>query len=187
MEITETLYVTDRREWRRWLKQHYRNAPEIWLVSYRKGTGKPSLLYNDAVEEALCFGWIDSQLKSIDAERYAQRYSPRKSLRDFSPPNIVRLQKLLRQGKVIRSVRDHLPPAIFAKFVIPSDILKELQRDSETWHNFQRFSPAYHQIRIGYIDGARSRPAEFRKRLRHFLKFTKSGKQIGYGGVEKNY
>jgi uncharacterized protein YdeI (YjbR/CyaY-like superfamily) len=69
MDITKTLHVTDRKAWQAWLKKHHRTEKEIWLVYYRKETGRPRIAYNDAVEEALCFGWIDSIVKSLDAQR----------------------------------------------------------------------------------------------------------------------
>ena len=78
MEIKQTLYITDKKAWRSWLKKHYKTEKEIWLVYYKKNTGKPRIPYNDAVEEALCFGWIDSIVKTLDTERVAQRFSPRK-------------------------------------------------------------------------------------------------------------
>ena len=77
MDITETLYVTNRDDWRKWLAEHYSSSTEIWLVYYRRQTGKPRIPYNDAVEEALCFGWIDSITKNLDQERYAQRFTQR--------------------------------------------------------------------------------------------------------------
>ena len=76
MDITKTLYVTDRRDWRAWLRKHYKTEPEIWLIYPKKASGKPRIEYNDAVEEALCFGWIDSILKKLDEERTVQRFSP---------------------------------------------------------------------------------------------------------------
>ncbi len=100
MNITKTLHVTNRRDWRKWLREHYKTEKEIWLVYYKKETGKPRILYNDAVEEALCFGWIDSTAKSLDEKRTAQRFSPRKSKSPYSPANKERLRKLLKQHKV---------------------------------------------------------------------------------------
>ncbi|MCX5780028.1 MAG: hypothetical protein NTV45_04280, partial [Firmicutes bacterium] len=78
MEITKTITVSNRKEWRAWLQEHYRSEPEIWMIFYKKGSGQPRIAYNDAVQEALCFGWIDSQVKGIDNLKYAQRFSPRK-------------------------------------------------------------------------------------------------------------
>jgi len=73
VEITTTFYAPDRRTWRCWLQEHYRDEKEVWLVYFRKQAGKPRIPYNDAVEEALCFGWIDSTVKHLDEERIAQR------------------------------------------------------------------------------------------------------------------
>ena len=78
MDIGKTLYVTDRKQWRSWLAKNHTKAKEIWLIYYRKSSGKKRIPYNDAVEEALCYGWIDSIMKSIDEKSFAQRFSPRK-------------------------------------------------------------------------------------------------------------
>src|SRR6266852_4869269 len=78
MEIGTTLYVKDRRQWRAWLAKHHRTAPEIWLIYYKKHSGRPRIPYSDAVEEALCYGWIDSITKPVDEDRWAQRFSPRR-------------------------------------------------------------------------------------------------------------
>lgn len=74
MEITDTLHVTNPKDWRKWLRGHYKTAQDIWLVYYKKETGKPRISYNDAVEEALCFGWIDSTFKTLDKERTANGF-----------------------------------------------------------------------------------------------------------------
>jgi len=73
MDVGKTLYVKDRSRWRAWLEKNHRSAPEIWLIYYKKASGRPRIPYNDAVDEALCFGWIDSIVKPIDEKRYTQR------------------------------------------------------------------------------------------------------------------
>jgi len=187
MEITKTLHVTNRKDWRSWLRRHYKTEKEVWLVYFRKETGKPRIAYNDAVEEALCFGWIDSIVKKLDKERTVQRFSPRKPKSEYSPANKERLRKLVKQRKVIKEVRETLGDILDEKFEIPKDILKAIKANKEAWDNFQKFSDSYKRIRIGYIDGARKRPEEFKKRLRHFLKMTEKNKQFGFGGIEKHY
>lgn len=187
MEITKTLHVTDRKEWRRWLRANYKKEKDIWLVYYKKVTGKPRIEYNDAVEEALCFGWIDSTVKSLDEERSAQRFSPRKAKTPYSPANKERLRKLLKQGKVIKEVRESLAGILEEEFDIPKDILQEIKANEKAWKNFQKFSDAYKRIRIGFIDGARNRPEEFKKRLRYFIKMTEKNKMFGFGGIDKHY
>jgi uncharacterized protein YdeI (YjbR/CyaY-like superfamily) len=187
MEITKTLHVTNRKNWRKWLREHYKTEKDIWLVYYKKETGKPRIAYNDAVEEALCFGWIDSTYKTLDDKRTAQRFSPRKPKSPYSPANKERLRKLIKQRKVIKEVREALEDILVEKFEIPEDILKAIKANEAAWKHFQTFSGAYKRIRIGFIDGARKRPAEFQKRLRYFIKMTEKNKQYGFGGIEKHY
>jgi uncharacterized protein YdeI (YjbR/CyaY-like superfamily) len=187
MQITKTLHVTNPKDWCDWLKKHYKTEKEIWLVYYKKGTGKPRIEYNDAVEEALCFGWIDSIVKSLDEERTVQRFSPRKPSAKYSQANIERLRALVAQKKVIREVSETLGDLLDEKFEFPPDILNTIKADKEAWKNFQKFSDSYKRIRIAFIDGARKRPEEFRKRLRYFIEMTEKNKIFGFGGIEKHY
>lgn len=187
MEITQTLYVTDPKDWRAWLEEHYKTESEIWLVYYKKHTGKPRIVYNDAVEQALCFGWIDSIAKKLDKDRTAQRFSPRKPKSGFSQLNIERLRHLVAQGKVIDVVRESLGDLLEQEFIFPADIIEAIKSDKEAWENYQNFPDAYKRIRVAYIEGARKRPEEFQKRLDNFIKKTRENKQIGFGGIEKYY
>jgi uncharacterized protein YdeI (YjbR/CyaY-like superfamily) len=188
MKKMRTVHFSDRTAWRSWLKAHYRTDKEVWLVHYRKETGKPRISYNDSVEEALCFGWIDSTQRTVYKLRYAQRFSPRRPGVPFSETNKERLRSLVRKGKVMRSVRDTLDKNILKlRLKMAPDIRKALKSDKNVWRNFQAFSDGYKRIRIGFIEGARDRPQEFQKRLRYFVKMTAQNKRYGYGGVEKYY
>jgi len=188
LDPSPLLYVAERKAWRAWLRAHYRSAPQVWLVYPKKHTGRPRLAYNDAVEEALCFGWIDSTVRSLDTDRFAQRFSPRRPGSGYSQANIERLRALTRRGKVIKQVRESLGDLLEEKpFEIPPDILTAIRADPHAWAHFQKLSPAYIRIRVAFIAGARKRPAEFRKRLRHFIDMTARGKQFGFGGIEKHY
>jgi uncharacterized protein YdeI (YjbR/CyaY-like superfamily) len=187
MEITKTLYVIKRKDWRIWLKKHYKTEKEIWLVYPKKATGKPRIEYNDAVEEALCFGWIDSIVKSLDQERSVQRFSPRKPKAKYSQANIERLRSLVAKKRVNREVAATLGDILSKKFAIPPDILKAIKANRSAWKNFQKFSESYKRIRVAFIAGARHRPEEFRKRLRHFIAMTEKNKMFGFGGIEKHY
>jgi len=181
MNVTKMLYVISREDWRKWLKKHYKTEKEIWLVYYRKQTGKPRIPYNDAVDEALCFGWIDSTVKNVDEGRFAQRFSPRNPQSEYSQTNKERLRKLVEQGKVMKGVLATLGDMAAEKFVIPPDILQALKANKQAWGNFQKYSESYQRIRIAYIDGARKRPDEFTKRLKHLIKMTAQNKQFGFG------
>ena len=184
---SKLLYLTERSEWRAWLKGNYKTRDDIWLVFAKKHTGKPRISYNDAVEEALCFGWIDSTVRTIDQDSFAQRFSVRKSTSNYSQPNKERLKAMVREGKVMEDVLVSLPDLSDEDFQIPPDILEAIQSNSQAWENFQVFSPSYIRIRIAYIDSARARPDEFQKRLAHFIKKSEQNKQFGHGGIEKYY
>jgi uncharacterized protein YdeI (YjbR/CyaY-like superfamily) len=183
----ELLYVTNGREWRDWLKRHYKSEKEVWLVYYKKHTGRPRIPYNDAVEEALCFGWIDSTVKTIDEDRYAQRFSPRNPKSPYSQANKERLKALVKRGKVVDEVLATLGDLADEPFEIQPDILKAIKSNKEAWNNFQTFSQPYIRIRIAFIDAARSRPQEFTKRLGYFIEMTEKNRQFGFGGIEKYY
>ena len=181
MKITETLYISEREAWRAWLKEHYRTKKEIWLIYYRKEAGQPRIPYNDAVEEALCFGWIDSTIKSLDEERFVQKFSPRRPPSGYSQINKERLRRMIDQGKVTEDVLATVGDILTEAFEIPPDILDTLKANEQAWKNFQRYSGSYQRIRIAYIDHARKRPEEFEKRLKHFIQKTEKNKQFGYG------
>lgn len=94
----EEVYARDRAEWRAWLAARHVDAPGAWLVYYKKGSGQPGVSYDEAVEEALCFGWIDSVMRPLDAERSIQMFTPRKSKSPWAPSNKERVARLLEQG-----------------------------------------------------------------------------------------
>ena len=153
-----------------------------------KDSGEQSILYNDAVEEALCFGWIDSTIRHTDELHRAQRFTPRRKGSPYSQPNIERLIWLDERGMIHPKVRESVLPIITAPFVFPEDIIEEINKDETVRENYQGFSEPYKRIRIAYIDAARDRPCEFRKRLNNFIEKTRRGKIIkGYGGVDKYY
>jgi uncharacterized protein YdeI (YjbR/CyaY-like superfamily) len=110
MEIGETLYVKTGDDFRKWLEENHRSKKEIWLIQYKKAAKKPSINYVEAVEEAICFGWIDGLEKSMDAERYALRFSPRRPKSNWTETNKERAKRLITQGKMTEAGRATLPP-----------------------------------------------------------------------------
>jgi uncharacterized protein YdeI (YjbR/CyaY-like superfamily) len=190
MNIGRKLYAANRREWRSWLAKNHRHAKEIWLIYYKKESGMPRIPYNDAVEEALCYGWIDSTLKPIDAKRFAQRFSPRRPRSFLSEMNKERVRRLIASRKMTNAglevISHHLDePAVspgktrVKVFVLPEDILEELRATPEVWKTFSKFPDSYKRIRIGWIDAARHRPAIFRQRLDYFIHMTAKKKRFG--------
>lgn len=130
LDESKILYVTNRKEWRGWLKRHYKSEKDIWLVYYKKHTRKPRISYNDAVEEALCFGWIDSIVRTIDEDKFAQRFSARKAKSRYSQANLERNQALAKQGKVMKEVLATIPNLSDDEFEIPPDILDCAARET---------------------------------------------------------
>lgn len=179
MEISETIYVKTRKVWRAWLSKNYNKKKEVWLVRYKKHSRKKTISYDEAVEEALCFGWIDSIVKPLDHERTVQRYTPRRKNSPISEMNKERVRRLIKQGKMTPAGLEKINDYMKEEFVMPSDILNILKKDKIVWSNFQKFPDYYKKIRIAFIDGARNRPEEFQRRLGNFLKMTKQNKRFG--------
>ena len=112
MEVGETLVVTTREEWREWLAQHHREYKEIWLVYYKKTSGKSGITYEESVLEGVAYGWIEGQIKSIDEDTYAARFTPRRPKSNWSASNLARARKLLAEGRMAEPGLATLPPEI---------------------------------------------------------------------------
>lgn len=185
---SKIIYFDRREDWRKWLEKNFNTSSEIWLLFPLKDSKKKSILYNDAVEEALCFGWIDSTVKSLDKINKIQRFTPRNPKSNYSQANIERLRWLLDNNMVHKSLIKEAENVVSKPFVIEQDIVKALQQDKLTWINFSNLSESYKRIRIAYIEAARKRPEEFNKRLANFVIKTKENKLIaGFGGINKYY
>src|ERR1700682_5319999 len=109
MEIGETLLVYTAAEWRVWLELHHAEKKEIWLVYYKKTSGKTGITYEEAVEQALCFGWIDGAIKGIDNNTYAGRFTPRRAKSPWSESNRLRVVRLVRDGRMTEAGLAVLP------------------------------------------------------------------------------
>jgi uncharacterized protein YdeI (YjbR/CyaY-like superfamily) len=180
VDIGKTLSVTTRQQWRSWLAKHHATEPEIWLVYASKDSRKKRIPYNDAVEEALCYGWIDSIVKKLDADRRAQRFTPRRPGSQLSDMNKERVRRLIAAGKMTEAGMAAIEAEkLDEPFVLAEDIERALKDDPETWRNFRAFPESYKRIRIGWIEGARRRPEFFEQRLGYFLKMTKQNKRFG--------
>jgi uncharacterized protein YdeI (YjbR/CyaY-like superfamily) len=101
MEITgDPLAFPNPEEWRTWLEEHHASAEEAWVLISKKHAAAPLVSLVEATEEALCFGWIDSAMRPIDAERFALRYTPRRSASNWSPTNRSRVARLIEEGRM---------------------------------------------------------------------------------------
>ena len=186
-ENYKILYLADKKKWRKWLEKNWDKEKEIWLVFPKKSSGKPRIQYNDAVEEALCFGWIDSIVKTLDEEKTIQRFSLRNSKSKYSQSNKERLKWLSEEKMLHPSIQDTVKDVLIEEFIFPADILNAFELVISDWEYYRNLYVVFKRIRISYIYSALKRPQEFRKRLTNFIKKTRENKQIGYGGIEKYY
>jgi uncharacterized protein YdeI (YjbR/CyaY-like superfamily) len=184
-EITEVFYPHNRQQWRDWLQTHHQSGKtEVWLQTYRKATGKPSLPYDDMVEECLCFGWIDGVTKKYDEESAVQRITPRKKKTFLSELNRQRVWKLQQLGLMtsagVTPIADQIGQ-MDDPLVLPDWIVAQLQVDPEVWDNFSQFPHFYKRLKIGWINEitGNSRDAEKQKRLNYLIKMSKQGKMYG--------
>ena len=186
MKLTKTLHVSTRKAWRAWLAKHHATEPDIWLIYYRKETSKERVSYNDAVEEALCYGWIDSTVKSLDAARFAQRFSPRRKTSVLSQANRERIRRLIAEKKMTKAGLAALahvfdPAENAAPLVVPPYIQRALKGSPGAWEHFQRFPERYRRIRVAYIESQKRHGKQQHQRaLRHFVNMTAKNKRFGF-------
>jgi uncharacterized protein YdeI (YjbR/CyaY-like superfamily) len=191
VQIRKTLYVAKRHEWRAWLKENHATETEIWLIYYKKHTGKPRIPYDDAVEEALCFGWIDSIVQRIDDEKYAQKFTPRKDRSKWSQLNRRRFAKLIKEGRMTEAGLAKINQAVAEKssegrksekrskeLAIPGYVKEGLKANRPAWENFQKLAPSHRRNYIGWITSAK-REETRNRRLGEAIKLLVRNKKLG--------
>lgn len=179
------LKAKNREELRLWLENNYETQKECWVIAKR---GRPqnddTFWYIDAVEEALCFGWIDSTVKKLDNGITIQRLSPRKKGSIWSELNKERCRRMEKLGKMTQAGKKVLPDMSEKGFNIDIDILEELKKDEIVWANFHKFPSLYQRVRIDTIQIKKKNPQLFQKRLEKLIENTKKG--IMYGEWNDN-
>lgn len=181
---TKTLYVTNRAEWRAWLAKNGKTWREIWLVYYKKGSKKPRIPCEDAVEEAICFGWIDGKIKKIDEDRYVQRFSMRRPESRWSSLNIRRAEKMIAEGKMTESGRKVFHPerrrdaTMFPK-VLPERLAEQFKAERTAWSNFNTFPPSYRRLTIAWVASAKKEETQ-NKRLHQLIEFSSRKQRIKF-------
>ena len=181
MEVGETLDVRTRAAWRRWLQRNHTRKKEVWLVMHAKASSRVGVTYNDAVDEALCFGWIDSIVKKVGPLSRAQRFTPRRTGSPISEMNKARARRLVREGRMTAAGRSALGGSALKRerLVVAPDVRRALRAEPGAWSRFEKLPVAYKRIRLGFIEGARGRPLVFATRLRYFVRMTAQGKRFG--------
>ena len=151
---TEIRYFENRKDWRKWLADNFDTADGVWFVFPTKSSSEKSIVYNDAVEEALCFGWIDSTIKSLDKEHKIQRFTPRNPKSTYSQANKERLKWLLEHKMIHLEFEDKIRTVLSVPFVFPNDIIDRLKEDERIWKNYQSFSDPYKRCLLYTSDAA---------------------------------
>jgi uncharacterized protein YdeI (YjbR/CyaY-like superfamily) len=169
--------------WRAWLGRHHDSESEVWLIFHKKHTGTPSVAYSDALDEALCFGWIDSLIKRIDDDRYARKFTPRKSTSQWSSINVKRYNALKAAKRLAAPGLDRGPdgrPVIDGprSTTVPGYIEKAFRADRKAWAFYERLAPSHRRMYASWIDSAKLEETRA-GRLLKAITMLKSGRQPG--------
>jgi uncharacterized protein YdeI (YjbR/CyaY-like superfamily) len=178
-----TLRLSTRRQWRAWLARHHASSPGVWLVFYKEHTGVTSIAYDDAVREALCFGWIDSLVKRLDDDRYVRKMTPRKATSQWSDSNRKRWAELKAAGLLTPAGlaaaptdNAYAPRPVIP--VLPAYIARALRGNAKAWEFFRTLSPTDRRQFVAWIHIAR-RPDTRDRRIRESIALLAAGKKLG--------
>lgn len=176
------IHPTTRAAWRKWLTEHHTRESGVWLISYKKSSGKPRFEYDEAVEEALCFGWIDSKPNKLDEERSMLWFAPRKARTGWSKPNKDRVERMIAAGlmtpagqvKVDAAKRDGSWNALDAieALEIPPDLVKALAAHKPAPANFDAFPRSVKRGILEWISNAK-KPETRAKRVEETARLAK--------------
>lgn len=185
----ETLEVRHRNEWRDWLSQNHASRPEIWLVYFKKGSGRESIGYGESVEEALCFGWVDGLIRRIDEKRYVRRFTPRKDKSRWSASNRKRVERLIEAGRMTAVGQANVDAAKASgrwleadRPVLPNEpppeLARELAKNPRAREVFDRLAPSHRKQYIGWVATAK-REATRLRRARESVALLERGEKLG--------
>jgi uncharacterized protein YdeI (YjbR/CyaY-like superfamily) len=183
------LYIKNRKQWRDWLRQNHDKSKGIWLVFHKKHTGKSTLEYSEVVEEALCFGWIDSIVKKIDDEKYVRKITPRKAGSRWSGLNKKRVAKLRKQGLMteagmgkVREAKEsgqwNKPDRSQMGIDIPKELLRALANNKKAKKFFDQLAFSYQKQFIGWIAVAKRQKTK-EQRVRESIALLEQGHKLG--------
>ncbi|WP_343345439.1 YdeI/OmpD-associated family protein [Terrisporobacter petrolearius] len=180
MELKNLLDLKNREELRTWLNENHKIEKECWVIINRGKTKRnDEFIYLDLVEEALCFGWIDSTCKKIEEGITAQRISPRRKNSSWTELNKERCRRLEKIGLMTESGRAILPDISIQSFEIDEDIINVIKEDSVVWDNFNKLPELYKRIRIDNIQSYKKQREVYDRRLKKFIDKTRDGVMYG--------
>lgn len=186
MKITKSFTPTSLADWRNWLAQSHDSEQEVWLVYRKAGRGQTNIDYESSVEEALCFGWIDSIIQKIDEETYGRKFNPRRIDSKWSETNKRRVLKVIREGRMtdagmakitfdVNGVDPSKPKPKRAPVQMPEKLEQALKSRPGLWEAFQNVSPSYRRNYILWLSDAK-KPETFQRRLNILIKEVMAGK-----------
>lgn len=181
MEITNLLDIHTRSDLYRWYQENHKTATDFWLRVNRSAEDCPGVVrYVDAVEVALCFGWIDSTMKRIDGGKPVQHFTPRRKGSNWCERNLIRCRRLARLGEMTPAGLAAAPDLDPARFVFEDWVLDALKADEQAWSHYLSFPENYRRIRVDYIQHYRStrREPQARKALERFIRDCHQGKML---------
>jgi len=176
------LRLENRSEWRAWLEANAGRAAEVWLICFKKHSGRSSLAYVDAVEEAICFGWIDGMIRKLDEDRFAQRFTPRNPKSRWARSNIERARRMIREGKMTAAgLKLFNPgnPILPLPTKLPAALEKQFCKHETAWENFHRLPPSYQRFTIGWVASAKKPETQLR-RLNLLITHSAANKRIKF-------
>jgi uncharacterized protein YdeI (YjbR/CyaY-like superfamily) len=180
----KTLEVRSREKWRAWLAKHHASVSEVWLVFHKRHTGRASIAYADALNEALCFGWVDSLIKRVDDARYARKFTPRKPDSKWSAVNRKRYAQLKASGQLMPPGLERAPTDRSydeprrSPSKVPRYMQAELREHPTAWSCFESLAPSHRRRYIGWVDSAKQQETKMR-RLREAIRLLAAGKKLG--------
>ena len=186
---TEVRFFETAADLRRWFADHHETAAELWLGMYRVGSGRPSVTWPEAVDEALCIGWIDGIRKGIDATSYKNRFTPRRKGSNWSAKNIARVHELEAEGRMKAAgrrafeLREDVRSAIYsyeqtgAGASLDEVTENEFRANEAAWDWFQRAAPSYRKAAIHWVMSAR-KPDTRARRLATVIANSAAGRTV---------
>jgi uncharacterized protein YdeI (YjbR/CyaY-like superfamily) len=185
LEMKTALAFKDRWAWHTWLEKNGAQAKEIRVIFYKKHTGQPSVSYEEAVEEAVCFGWIDGILRRVDDERYAQKFTPRAEKTVWSETNVRRAEKMIREGRMTeaglatyRGATVRAPLASRLGPGLPPELLRFLKAEPKAFSFFKKLAPCQQRLYIAWVTSAKKDETR-RRRLEEMILRLKKGEKLG--------
>ncbi len=185
---SEIRFFAKPEDFRKWLQAHHESAPELWVGFYKKDSGRPSITWPESVDEALCVGWIDGLRKTIDAESYKIRFTPRKATSNWSAVNIGRVQELTRLGRMRPAgvkafeLRKEEKSGIYAYENRKSAVLgaaaeKRFRSRPKAWAFFQKQPAGYRKLMTWWIISAKKEETR-QQRLEKLIGASEAGKRV---------